>query len=177
MIILLHEKNNSTQIANKRRTEICFFIPPPPFWFYYTTVFGVFQYSRGENSVCAKRNIIGRKPTSLRSTSFARSATSFCVRFADNDVLALLEMMLTFGQMMLCPADINEKNHRDCDGFFGGATRNRTGDEGVADLCLTAWLWRLIIYSPRNYSRGVGADYGARTRHLDLGKVALYQMS
>ena len=22
-----------------------------------------------------------------------------------------------------------------------------------------------------------GADYGARTRHLDLGKVALYQMS
>ena len=26
--------------------------------------------------------------------------------------------------------------------FFGGATRNRTGDEGFADLCLTAWLWR-----------------------------------
>ena len=24
---------------------------------------------------------------------------------------------------------------------------------------------------------GNGADYGARTRHLDLGKVALYQMS
>ena len=23
----------------------------------------------------------------------------------------------------------------------------------------------------------IGADYGARTRHLDLGKVALYQMS
>jgi len=23
----------------------------------------------------------------------------------------------------------------------------------------------------------VGADYGARTRHLHLGKVALYQMS
>ena len=26
----------------------------------------------------------------------------------------------------------------------GGATRNRTGDEGFADLCLTAWLWRHI---------------------------------
>ena len=26
--------------------------------------------------------------------------------------------------------------------FFGGATRNRTGDEGFADPCLTAWLWR-----------------------------------
>ena len=25
---------------------------------------------------------------------------------------------------------------------LGGATRNRTGDEGFADLCLTAWLWR-----------------------------------
>ncbi len=23
--------------------------------------------------------------------------------------------------------------------FVGGATRNRTGDRGVADLCLTAW--------------------------------------
>ena len=27
---------------------------------------------------------------------------------------------------------------------FGGATRNRTGDKGFADLCLTAWLWRRI---------------------------------
>ncbi len=27
-------------------------------------------------------------------------------------------------------------------GLGGGATRNRTGDEGFADLCLTAWLWR-----------------------------------
>ena len=26
--------------------------------------------------------------------------------------------------------------------IFGGATRNRTGDEGFADPCLTAWLWR-----------------------------------
>ena len=26
--------------------------------------------------------------------------------------------------------------------ILGGATRNRTGDEGFADLCLTAWLWR-----------------------------------
>ena len=29
---------------------------------------------------------------------------------------------------------------------FGGATRNRTGDEGFADLCLTAWLWRRIQF-------------------------------
>ena len=29
--------------------------------------------------------------------------------------------------------------------FFGGATRNRTGDRGVADLCLTAWPWRHFV--------------------------------
>ena len=28
-----------------------------------------------------------------------------------------------------------------------------------------------------DFCRFSGADYGARTRHLDLGKVALYQMS
>ena len=27
---------------------------------------------------------------------------------------------------------------------FGGATQNRTGGKGVADLCLTAWLWRRV---------------------------------
>ena len=32
-----------------------------------------------------------------------------------------------------------------CPVLFGGATRNRTGDEGFADLCLTAWLWRRIM--------------------------------
>ena len=40
-------------------------------------------------------------------------------------------------------------------------------DNGVADRGLTTWL--------RHQKNG--ADYGARTRHLDLGKVALYQMS
>ena len=38
---------------------------------------------------------------------------------------------------------------------FGGATRNRTGDEGFADLCLTAWLWRRILlpcYSIKVYA-------------------------
>ena len=75
----------------------------------------------------------------------------------------------------------------------GGATRNRTGDEGFADLCLTAWLWRhiplLCSGAPRYASRSIstgkpalrrfssGAGNGARTRHLSLGKAALYQMS
>ena len=63
-------------------------------------------------SVCEKSNIIGQQPTSLRSTSFARSATSFiCAARGGNDVLALLEMMLTFGQMMLCLAAQMKKSN------------------------------------------------------------------
>ena len=38
---------------------------------------------------------------------------------------------------------------------------------GFADLCLTAWLCRLVY----------GAGDGARTRDFNLGKVALYQLS
>ena len=34
---------------------------------------------------------------------------------------------------------------------------------------------RKSIYS--SFCLSFGADYGARTRHLNLGKVALYQMS
>ncbi len=30
--------------------------------------------------------------------------------------------------------------------FLLGATRNRTGDKGFADLCLTAWLWRRMFF-------------------------------
>ena len=50
-------------------------------------------------------------------------------------------------------------------GVFGGATRNRTGDKGFADLCLTTWLWR---------QKGIGAVDEIRTRDIHLGKVALY---
>ena len=65
-------------------------------------------------------------------------------------------------------------------------------DNGVADRGLTTWLRHLMdlgegelppfdvmknghdAFASRPYN---GADYGARTRHLHLGKVALYQMS
>ena len=49
-------------------------------------------------------------------------------------------------------------------------------NNGFADHCLTTWLCRLKTNAPVERER-TGADYGARTRHLDLGKVALYQMS
>ena len=77
------------------------------------------------------------------------------------------------------------------------------GDKGFADLCLTTWLCRLMnqpslsLCAPNNkfdlyiicdkiaylLKSGTtmrtrsGADYGARTRHLRLGKATLYQMS
>ena len=38
--------------------------------------------------------------------------------------------------------------------ILGGATRNRTGDEGFADLCLTAWLWRHEMKDKRGEGRG-----------------------
>ena len=49
--------------------------------------------------------------------------------------------------VMICQACGLDKKilKAELSGFFGGATRNRTGDRGVADLCLTAWPWRLII--------------------------------
>ena len=54
--------------------------------------------------------------------------------------------------------------------------RFELGNEGFADPCLTTWLCHhmgtgallLLLF---------GAGDEARTRYLDLGKVALYQMS
>ena len=161
-------------------------------------------------------------------------------------------MLRASTQMMLCPADTNEKIHRDCDGFFGGATRTarsayryvrfRTmcpktkairfayrfhfwrrhpeSDRGIKVLQTSAlplgygavfgtgilyhvgaglsMLFAKIFFyfceggeggfiavaqrqkeKPEAIASGFlfGADYGARTRHLHLGKVALYQMS
>ena len=60
--------------------------------------------SERSHFVCAKRNFIGRKPTSLRSTSFARSATSFICAASGNDVLASLEMMLPLRANDVVPA-------------------------------------------------------------------------
>ena len=50
-------------------------------------------------------------------------------------------------------------------GFFGGATRNRTGDKGFADLCLTAWLWRHILFG-----KGEGNLPRFRISALSAGK-------
>ena len=66
-----------------------------------------------------------------------------------------------------------------CLTFTGGETRIRTGDKGFAGLCLTTWpsrqRWRIKKAEqvrPKNH----GAGYGVRTRDLNLGKVARYQL-
>ena len=53
-------------------------------------------------------------------------------------------------------------------------TRFELVDEGFADPCLTTWP-RHHIGSDEYHSNGAADE--ARTRHLHLGKVALYQMS
>src|SRR5215218_8913139 len=55
-----------------------------------------------------------------------------------------------------------------------GAARIRTGGGGFAVLCLTTWLRRRAAAPPRRARR---AGNRARTGDLNLGKVALYQLS
>ena len=53
------------------------------------------------------------------------------------------------------------------------------------EICISSFYMERITgleireatFEPFVYPSKIGADYGARTRHLDLGKVALYQMS
>jgi hypothetical protein len=71
----------------------------------------------------------------------------------------------------------------------GGAGRSRTALEGFAILCITALLPRPeLVTSMKKESRRlkreaaaslriVGAGDESRTRDLNLGKVALYQLS
>ena len=48
-------------------------------------------------------------------------------------------------------------------------------NKGFADLCLTTWLPRRGL--GRWGLSETGAGDGTRTRDIDLGKVALYQLS
>ena len=64
--------------------------------------------------------------------------------------------------------------------LYGGNNRARTYDPLLVRQMLSQ-----LSYAPECKKEEIcissffvcGADYGARTRHLDLGKVALYQMS
>ena len=76
---------------------------------------------------------------------------------------------------------------------YGGDTRNRTGDKGFADLCLTAWLCRLNWSGkrgsnsrpppwqggalPLSYSRINGASAQNRTVDTGIFSPLLYQLS
>jgi hypothetical protein len=75
--------------------------------------------------------------------------------------------------------------------IFGGATQSRTGLDGFAIRCITALLSRLISNSIDKKGKHqlpiflkdhvhlsvTGAGNETRTRDLNLGKVALYQLS
>jgi hypothetical protein len=63
--------------------------------------------------------------------------------------------------------------------------RFELGNKGFADLRLTTWLWRRLIFIRRGFTPGenaanlaaAGAVDETRTRDLNLGKVALNQLS
>ena len=64
----------------------------------------------------------------------------------------------------------------------GGATRSRTGLDGFAIRCITALLSRRLLSCRKKGSDVLpffetGAGKESRTLDLNLGKVALYQLS
>ena len=122
-------------------------------------------------------------------------------------MLTFAQMMLRVPRKRCCVLRTQMKNpeSNSFQDFLEAPPGFEPGDKGFADPCLTAWLWRHIHARKRgkgtlssfrisNLQEGEkrpeirrktgtmvvpvnGADYGARTRHLHLGKVALYQMS
>ena len=81
-------------------------------------------------SVCAKRNIIGRSPHHLHEVQLhlRHGATSFiCAAWSGNDVLALLEMMLTLRANDVVPCGTNEKIQLERVGFFWQPNRDFSG--------------------------------------------------
>ena len=60
--------------------------------------------------------------------------------------------------------------------FCGGARRSRTAVNGFAIRCMAALLSRRP-FAPTHLPKMYGAGDESRTRDLNLGKVALYQLS
>ena len=52
--------------------------------------------------------------------------------------------------------------------FFRGANQIRTGDRGVADLCLTTWPWRLITNDSNGNRTRVTAVKGRCLNRLTM---------
>ena len=96
-----------------------------------------------------RRNIVGEATSFVRSTTLFAEGNLVLCPLIYNDVLALLEMMLTAsGQTMLCPADTNTKRKHFPKGsvfFLEAPPRFGLGNRGFADLCLTTWLYHQIV--------------------------------
>ena len=87
--------------------------------------------------------------------------------------------------------EIKEKSAKENDNFFvkncrfllEAPPRFELGHKAFAELCLTTWLWRrimfvyTIVYDKRRRSvrlLSYGAEDEIRTRDVHLGKVTLY---
>ena len=75
---------------------------------------------------------------------FPFSFFSFLLKFGNQFDRKVSLCFVAFPKMELIYQNTNKKKELTIkiSSFIGGATRNRTGDRGVADLCLTAWPWR-----------------------------------
>ena len=79
------------------------------------------------------------------------------------------------------PRNNKTQHHQVLGSFFGGANQSRTGLTGFAIRGITALLSRRVtdkkgkLFSFPFLKYGAGNE--ARTRDLNLGKVALYQLS
>ena len=79
--------------------------------------------------------------------------------------------------MMLCPTDTNEKILKAMlQDFLEAPPGIGPGIRVLQTRALPLGHGAKEI-ADTFFASADGADYGARTRHLDLGKVALYQMS
>ena len=62
-------------------------------------------------------------------------------------------------------------------GFFdGGATQIWTGDKGVADPCLTTWLWHHFYKKDAKYIINFASFYLERITRLELATSTLARL-
>ena len=84
-----------------------------------------------------------------QSAALLQKAVTFRVSLRENlpqaAFCSLAQNRTPLAHQRVAPRKTKKALYLQCFSFSGGATQNRTGGEGFADLCLTAWLWRRII--------------------------------
>ncbi len=133
-------------------------------------------------SICAERNIIDAKHHIIYGASRniicdLSQPRSFVSEQMINDVFATLKMMLTFGQMMLCPADTNEKSSFRRTGIFGagGGTWLRAASQSRRPMRLCSALRSGAALTPHRgviHSRAHSSPHNIPTQKKEKDSIA-----